>query len=84
VAQKQLRSMEIEPAENGGHVVTQRYKARPVLRKGAMSGGMGMDSPESEQHVFGPGDGRKLHAHIAQHLGLKGAAPAAAGEETED
>ena len=76
---KELRSMTIEPAENGGHTVHHSYKARPVMRKGSMSGGMGMDYPESETHVFGPADGKKLAAHIATNLGLKQGAPAPQG-----
>jgi hypothetical protein len=87
---KQLRSMEIEVAENGGHTITHRFKAKPVMRRGSMGGGMGMDHPEPEQHVFGPADGGKVMEHIKKNLGLGGAAvtppvaPNPQGQEEEE
>lgn len=61
---KQIRSVEIEKAENGGHVVTHRFEH---------SG----DGPyhEAETHVFGAGDGGKLLAHLTKHLRVKVEAP---------
>ncbi len=56
---KELRSVEIEKAENGGHTVSHRFKSN--------------DGPyhEPEQHVFGAAEGKKLLAHLAEHLGIK-------------
>ncbi|HEX3851786.1 MAG TPA: hypothetical protein VHW01_12515 [Polyangiaceae bacterium] len=67
----QLDSMTITPAKNGGHTVKHSYKARPTMRKGHFGGGMGMDYPQSEEHVFGPGDGAKMLAHVKANLGLQ-------------
>jgi len=74
---KELDSMTISPAKNGGHTIRHSYKAQPVMRKGSMSGGLGMDYPQSEEHVFGPNDGKKALAHIAKHLGIGGGKSAA-------
>lgn len=68
---KVLDELRISPARNGGHTVRHTFKPQPINRKGAMSGGMGMDYPESEEHVFGANQGDKLQAHIAGALGLK-------------
>lgn len=86
MAKHQLESMEISPAKNGGHVVRHRFKPTPVMKKGGMGGGMGMDYPQPEEHVFGPGDNAKVMAHVGKHLGLKGAPaapPAAIPGESE-
>jgi hypothetical protein len=80
--EKQIRRMEIEPADNGGHTVQHSYKSQPVNRKGSMAGGMDMDYPKPESFVFGSGDGEKLVAHVVKHLGIKkAAAEEKAGEE---
>lgn len=55
-----LRSIEIEKAENGGHVVNHRF---------VNSGGPGYHEPEA--HVFGESEGAKLMAHLKEHLGIK-------------
>jgi hypothetical protein len=43
-----------------------------VHRKGGPNAGMGYEHPESEEFVFGPDDGKKMMAHVAKHLGMKG------------
>jgi hypothetical protein len=78
---KELESLRIEPAKNGGHTVRHSYKRVAVHRKGSMSGGMGYDYPESEEFVFGPDDNEKMMAHVSKHLGLKKAAAAPEGED---
>jgi hypothetical protein len=67
-SKKELASMRIEAAKNGGHVVRHDYRSKATYSK---SGGMGMDYPQSEEHVFGKTENAKLAAHIATHLGLK-------------
>lgn len=61
---KQMRSLEIEKAENGGHTVTHRFQHES-------------DGPyhESEQHVFGASESKKLMAHLTDNLGIKAGAP---------
>ena len=61
---KEIRSIEILPAENGGHTVTHHYKeARREGKNGAMPSYV-----ESEHHVFGPEEGHEMLAHVANHL----------------
>lgn len=63
--EKKLRNMEIEPAENGGHTVTHRYREIPSH---SSKNGLSMGYTEPESHVFGPEDGHKMLAHVANHL----------------
>lgn len=59
---KVLRSIEIEKAEGGGHVLTHRFKQN--------------DGPYHESegpHVFGKSEGAKLMAHLKEHLDISGA-----------
>ncbi len=74
---KELDSIRIEPAKNGGHTVRHSYKSRQVYVKGR-NGGMRTEYPESEEFVFGPDDGDKMMAHVAKHLGMKAAKEEAA------
>lgn len=69
-----LDSMTITPAANGGHTIRHSFKARPTNHKGRMSGGLSMDYPEPEEHVFGADQSKQALAHIAKHLGIKGGA----------
>lgn len=62
-----IRRMEIEPAENGGHMVTHHLKDKPVHSSKV---GMGMAYQEPEKHVFGPEQGHEMLAHIANHLAI--------------
>jgi hypothetical protein len=64
---KELTSMEIEPVENGGHIVTHRYKSQPKVGRG---GDLSTQYVEPEKFTFGKSEGPKLHAHIAEHLGV--------------
>jgi hypothetical protein len=62
---KEIRSVEIEKAENGGHTVTHRFK-------------QSLDGPYHESegpHVFGADEGKKLMEHLTKHLGVKVEAP---------
>jgi hypothetical protein len=56
---KQIRSLEMEKAENGGHTVTHRFQHT----------GDG-SYHESETHVFGKSEGAKLLTHLTEHLGI--------------
>jgi hypothetical protein len=62
-APKEIRSIEVEKAENGGHTVTHRFMHQS-------------EGPyhEAESHVFGASEGKKLMAHLTEHLGIKGVA----------
>lgn len=61
---KEIRRVEIEPAENGGHTVTHHFKdAVKHGRHGDVS-----HFVEPERYVFGPNDGHKMLAHVANHL----------------
>lgn len=62
---REIRRMEIEPAENGGHTVTHHYKEQPHH---SSKSGMGMQYVEPEHHVFGAEEGHEMLAHIANHL----------------
>lgn len=75
----ELASMRIEAAKNGGHVVRHDYRSKATYSK---SGGMGMDYPQPEEHVFGKGENAKLLAHISTHLRLKNS-PDSAGASGE-
>jgi hypothetical protein len=68
-AKQSLRSMELEPAANGGFVATHRF---------ADDGGPGYKPPQT--HVFAKDEGVKLLAHIAKHMGI----PASAVEAEPD
>ncbi len=63
-----LRSMEIEPAENGGHTVTHRFKSTP---NPSTKGSIAEIYHEPETHVFGEGQEKELMAHVANKLGIK-------------
>lgn len=58
---KELRSIEIEKGEGGGHTVTHRFKQND-----------GGPYHESEgPHIFGESEGKQLMAHLVEHLGIK-------------
>lgn len=67
---KEIRSIEVEKAENGGHTVTHRFQHQS-------------EGPyhEAETHVFGKSEGAKLLAHLTEHLGINAGA---ANESEED
>ncbi len=68
MAEKEIRRMEIEPAETGGHTVEHSYKSRPSHSR---KEGMGTEYIEPEKFVFGKDEDEKMLGHIAKHLGLK-------------
>jgi hypothetical protein len=63
---KEIRRIEIEPAENGGHTVTHHLK--PAQRQGRH--GMMEIYMEPEHHVFGADEGHEMLAHVANHLAI--------------
>lgn len=67
---KEVRSIEVEKAENGGHTVTHRFQHQS-------------EGPyhEAETHVFGKSEHAKLLSHLSKHLGIKAEAPDADEEE---
>jgi hypothetical protein len=77
---KQLESIEIHPGENGGHRVVHNFKREAGKKGGAMSGGLVMERPKSEEHLFGASEGSKVIPHIAKALGLKAPALNAGNE----
>lgn len=64
MAKKEIRRMEIERAENGGHTVTHTYK--PMQREGKH--GIQESYMEPEHYVFGADEGHEMLAHVANHL----------------
>jgi hypothetical protein len=71
-----MEHMRITPAENGGTVIEHHFK--PTM-KGT---GAFMEHKEPETHVFGKGEGKKMMAHLKEHLGI-GAAPSPKNPEGE-
>ena len=67
-SKKEIESIRIEPAKNGGHTVRHSYKSTPNYSK---SQGMGMEHHPSEEFVFGSSEGKTMLAHVANHLHLK-------------
>jgi hypothetical protein len=65
-----ISRMTITPAENGGVTVEHNYKNEPTVRKGAIHGGFDHGYVEPTTHAFGPKDGKKMMAHMAEHLGM--------------
>lgn len=55
-AKKVLHHIEIHHAENGGHIVTHHHES--------------FEHPP-EPHVFGEGEGHKMLAHVAEHMGVE-------------
>lgn len=86
MAKPKLRSLTIYPGERG-HRVVQEFHSKPVLRKGALSGGLAMDGAAPQEHNFGPGDSSGLMKHITAALALKSLADSGrsggAGEEED-
>ena len=68
---KELRSIEVSNAQNGGHIVEHRFS----------SGDGPYHAPE--QHVFGADEGSKLMAHLKQHMGIKVAAAGVSDPEND-
>jgi hypothetical protein len=68
---KQLASIEIFPGENGGHRVVHNFKPASGKKGGAMNGGLYMERPKAEEHLFGASEGSKVLPHVGTALGLK-------------
>lgn len=66
--EKQVEHVSIDLAKNGGFIVRVRYRARPVKRGGAMSGGIAMEYPEPDEHVFGADERAKMLAFVTKKL----------------
>ena len=58
-AKKVLHHLEIHHAENGGHTVQHHFSSD------------GGQYHEPEPHVFGEGEGHKMLAHVAEHMGVE-------------
>jgi hypothetical protein len=65
---KILRHLKVAKAKNGGHIVTHEFE---------YNHGPGPSHPD-EENVFGAGEGAKVLAHIAKHLGIQQGAAAPA------
>lgn len=57
-AKKTLKSIELERAANGGHVVTHRYTSSTG------------EYHEPEVHTFAKDEGDKMLAHVGKHMGV--------------
>jgi hypothetical protein len=68
---KQLESIEIIPGENGGHRVVHNFKRETSKKSGAMTGGVYIERPKSEEHLFGASAEGKVPPHIRKALNLK-------------
>lgn len=68
---KNLASMHIMPANNGGFRVRHQFKPSPQSKGGSMSGGVEMQYHQPEEHVFGADEGEQMVAHVAKHLGIR-------------
>jgi len=68
---KQLESIEIIPGENGGHRVVHNFKREMGKKGGAMSGGVYMERPKADEHIFGKSEDGKVLPHVGKALGLK-------------
>jgi hypothetical protein len=70
---KEIRSVEVDKGEDGGHTVTHRFKQND-----------GGPYRESEgPHIFGASEGKKLVAHLIKHLGIKGVTMSGAEDEKD-
>lgn len=67
---ERLRRMEIEPTEDGGHIVTHHEREKPIKNRSSHSG-MSMGYSEPKRHAFGKEEGHEMLAHVANHLGIK-------------
>lgn len=70
--EKKIHHIEVHPGKNGGHRVVHEYERMPAHSKGSMSGGMYMERPEPEEHLFGKGEHAKMMAHVGKALGCAG------------
>lgn len=71
---KEIRRIEIEPAENGGHTVTHHYKESHSKNRNSHAG-IATHYEEPEHHVFGKNQGHEMLAHVANHLAIPESGP---------
>ena len=57
---KKIESIEIHPGENGGHRVVHNFKRETSKKGGAMAGGLYIERPKSEEHLFGASEAARL------------------------
>jgi hypothetical protein len=67
---KQIESIEVHPGENGGHRVVHNFKRETGKKGGAMNGGVYIERPKSEEHLFGASERGKVASHIAKALDI--------------
>jgi hypothetical protein len=77
---KQIDSIEIFPGENGGHRVVHNFKREMGKKSGAMNGGLYMERPKADEHLFGASEGSKVLPHVGKALGLSIPRAAEGGE----
>ena len=66
---KEVDHIRIHKAKNGGHVVEHHHKHF---------------AHPPETHVFGPGDGGKMLAHVGKHMGVPASEEEAGESEHEE
>ena len=79
-----VHKLEIHRGVQGGFRVTHHFAPKATLKRGAMSGGMAMQTPEPQEHLFGPGDNSAMLAHVAQALGVQNTAKTAETPGNDD
>ena len=67
---KQIESIEVFPGENGGHRVVHNFKRETGKKGGSMAGGLYMERPKSEEHLFGASEASKVLPHIGKALNI--------------
>jgi hypothetical protein len=67
---KKLESIEIIPGENGGHRVVHNFKREMGKKGGSMAGGLYMERPKAEEHLFGASEGSKVLPHVGKALDI--------------
>jgi hypothetical protein len=69
---RQIESIEIHVGDNGGHRVVHNFKRETGKKGGAMSGGIYMERPKSEEHLFGASEDAKVLPHVGKVLDIAG------------
>lgn len=62
-----MRSMTIEPSDNGGHTIMTNWKDKEMAGKH----GMRYSMQEPHKAVFAAGEHKQMMKHIASHLDIK-------------
>jgi hypothetical protein len=66
---KELESIRIVPAENGGHTVRHAYKPE---RNNSRKNGLTSEYVPDDEYVFGASEHGKMMAHVTKALGCSG------------